>query len=723
MFMTIRSLAKWLVAALSVVILALTAHSALNLRAEFKESNEIEAAVQARADVTAAGVTLSLERSLTQVALNLNSPLPADLKALLDGQRQMVDAKFKQLDGLAQAGDWLVAKDAVLRQVQNAQNELKAVRAEADRLIAQAPEARDRTAFDPLIKRLFTQIDGLQTVTWKITADDARYPANVSKLDTMQRRAWEIREQGGRERTYFAIALANGTALDSAARSKMETHHGRVLAAQAQLEALLASGRTDPAVVAAADAMKTAYNGRYTQMREGVLTAATPADYPVSFADYFGESQTAMGAVEALLVLAADTSIKEAQALGDQAKLDAIPVAIETLAALGLLVFVAWVLLGRISTPLGELEGVVGRMAEGDLAATFSGESRTDELGALARAIGRFRQYVADKAAAEAQAKAEEQAAAAEAKRLADEAFRAQAEQTRQEAEARAQEEKQLAMQALANQFEASVMSVVEQVRSAASTIHQQAAAVTDYAQSNARAADQVSSAADVSSQTVSSVAAATTEMTQSVEEITRQVHSAKAMASTAVTRAEQTDAIVAGMSSTAQKITSVLDLIRDIAERTNLLALNATIEAARAGEAGKGFAVVASEVKALAQQTAKATDEIGGQIDSIQKVSQDAVQAITQIRNAIGEIDEVSAGIAAAVEEQAASTAEMSRSTNDVANGASEVARHIVEVRQGLAATQSAAEQSVAAASGLLDGAEHLRQSVSQFLVRVRAA
>jgi len=221
----------------------------------------------------------------------------------------------------------------------------------------------------------------------------------------------------------------------------------------------------------------------------------------------------------------------------------------------------------------------------------------------------------------------------------------------------------------------------------------------------------------------VQSVATASEELTGSVNEIARQVQESSKIAGEAVSQAQKTDARITQLSQAASRIGDVVKLITAIAEQTNLLALNATIEAARAGEAGKGFAVVASEVKALAAQTAKATDEIGTQIASMQSATQDSVAAIKEIGGPISRISEIAGAIAAAVEEQGAATQEIARNVGEAAKGTAQVASNITDVNRGAGETGSASTQVLASARSLPNESNNLKIEVEKFLTTVRAA
>jgi methyl-accepting chemotaxis protein len=211
--------------------------------------------------------------------------------------------------------------------------------------------------------------------------------------------------------------------------------------------------------------------------------------------------------------------------------------------------------------------------------------------------------------------------------------------------------------------------------------------------------------------------------MASSVDEISRRVQESARMAGDAVGQARSTTDRVSELSKAATRIGDVVELINTIAGQTNLLALNATIEAARAGEAGRGFAVVASEVKALAEQTSKATGEIGQQISGIQAATQDSVNAIKEISSTIEKLSEIASAIAASIEEQGAATQEISRNVQQAASGTQQVSANIADVQRGATETGSGSSLVLSAAKALSGDSSRLKLEVSKFLASVRAA
>ena len=349
-----------------------------------------------------------------------------------------------------------------------------------------------------------------------------------------------------------------------------------------------------------------------------------------------------------------------------------------------------------VTGPLRRMTAAMNDLASGNLAVEVPGVGRGDEVGEMAKAVEIFKSNAIARQKLEAE---------------------------QREAETRATSGRKADMNKMADNFETAVGQIVEAVSSASSQLELSAGTLTATAERAQELTTAVAAASEEASTNVQSVASATEEMASSVSEISRQVQQSARMATDAVDQARVTNDRVSELSKAATRIGDVVELINTIAGQTNLLALNATIEAARAGEAGRGFAVVASEVKALAEQTAKATGEIGQQISGIQAATQESVNAIQAISGTIEKLSEISSTIAAAVEQQGAATQEISRNVQQASMGTQQVSSNIGDVQRGASETGSASSQVLAAAQSLSGDSNRLKLEVGRFLNSVRAA
>ena len=349
-----------------------------------------------------------------------------------------------------------------------------------------------------------------------------------------------------------------------------------------------------------------------------------------------------------------------------------------------------------IAKPLRAMVDLLQALAGGKYQIEVHSTERADEIGDVAKAALVFKDNGLAKARMEAEQK---------------------------ETEARIAKQRKADMHKLADDFENAVGEIIEVVSSASTELEASANTLTSTAERSQQVSTVVAAASEEASTNVQSVASATEELSSSVTEISRQVQQSARMAAEAVGQARGTTERVGELSKAASRIGDVVDLINTIAGQTNLLALNATIEAARAGEAGRGFAVVASEVKALAEQTAKATGEIGQQISGIQAATQDSVNAIREISDTIAKLSEISSTIAAAIEEQGAATQEISRNVQQAAQGTQQVSSNITDVQRGATETGSASSQVFSAAKSLSGDSNRLKLEVGRFLGTVRAA
>ncbi|HVY16289.1 MAG TPA: HAMP domain-containing methyl-accepting chemotaxis protein [Rhodopila sp.] len=445
-----------------------------------------------------------------------------------------------------------------------------------------------------------------------------------------------------------------------------------------------------------ASARQTLFAPDYMAVQQGLIDALLTGQKPDRSADVWSNYTVPKMAV---MMAVADAALQQARVSANAAS-EAARTDVAWQAAL-LLASLAGVLAGflfvtrRITSPLLRLRAATERLAAGDFTAETDLGRRRDEIGSIAAALGTFRQQAIEKTRIE-----EEQRG------------------TRERAEQR-----QRTMEGHIADFQGSVAETLRTLDAARGQLGETAGDMTRIAERGALGVRDAEQATGEASDNVSGIAAATEELNASIREIARQVAESARVSQRAVEETQQTDETVRGLAESASRIGEVIGLISSIAAQTNLLALNATIEAARAGEAGKGFAVVASEVKSLANQTARATEEIGNQIASVRNVTQDAVRAISQIRGTIDEVNTVSTMIAAAIEEQGAALQEIARNTQMAAERTRKASGSVTAVSVETDATTHSAGAVQAAVNSLDREAGRLRQQVDTFMDRLRAA
>ena len=550
-----------------------------------------------------------------------------------------------------------------------------------------------------IVNRLKTQLWIMFEFASRTAADLGEIVAASSEIDELQ--IGSIERNGGRTQAAWdqVISFANSATATPQMANQIAEIKEKFIEGLASEQYGLIDANMD-----LEEDEEVAYDYSALEWVELARDASTPVDMMTSFANS----------------LATDLNA-EAVAKANASVVASWVVIIVSLGIGGLAVWIVWM---RVVRPVDALSATMMVLADGNLEVEIPNADRNDEMGDMAKSVQIFKDNAIERRRLETeQREAEERERARREEEERRQREEAEERRVREEEQAeQARTERRQAMLELADQFEASVMALVEGVSNSAAGMEQAASSLTDTAADTSQQSEVVANAAQQASSNAQMVASAAEELSASVREITGQTNQSSAAARDAVSRTENAGKDVAELVDAAEKIGEVVKLINEIAEQTNLLALNATIEAARAGDAGKGFAVVASEVKSLANQTAKATQEISEQVTGMQNATGLAVRAMDEIKGIIGDIEATSVSIASAVEEQDASTQEIARNVGEVSTGTEEVTSNIHRVNEGATTTGSAATQVLSAAQLLTQQSGDLRGQVEDFLKTIRA-
>jgi methyl-accepting chemotaxis protein len=660
----------------------------------YRDSNMIDRQNAAANNLIAGVYEILMERLATNNALQANDPAGGDVLKEIDVRRSVavkkIGAAFEDLSAQDFPG-----KAALLGELKGAIEKANGYRGKADAAIKQQKAARDADT----VKNLFVALSELSTTSQKIWAavlsNTSRLDPELARLSNIRILAWNLRDTAGFERSHIAQSISAKSAIPADKLVAIS----EIRAQLASMWKLLNISLREKELAGVTKGVQSAKDGYYAKFQpladEMRKVSANGAAYPMSTQQWVDTTTPLLFTLLDIMYGAGEAS--EAYTANLQsAALVKLGVSIGLL-VLGIVIVGGAIAFAyrTVARPISELAGVVGDLTATEKEVSVPHQARVDEIGHMARSLQSFRQGHLDM-----------------------ESFRRE---QQQQSEQRVQRGEQLGK--LTSDFEQRIGGIVGTVTSAASQLESAAGSLSRTAESAQQLSGMVAAASDEASTNVQSVASATEEMTSSVSEIARQVSESSKIASEAVAQAEKTDARITALSQAASRIGDVVKLITAIAEQTNLLALNATIEAARAGEAGRGFAVVAQEVKALASQTAKATDEIGTQIAGMQTATTESVNAIKEIGGTIGRIAEIASTIAAAVEEQSATTQEIARNVHGASKGTTEVARNIGDVSKAANETGSASSQVLSSAKSLSREGNVLKDEVEAFLQKVRAA
>jgi methyl-accepting chemotaxis protein len=693
-----QSLDHFLKFTLSILAAALIGLIGLNLAGSWQvlsRSERAEHVVAASRQIFTALINMRTDRSSVQRSWDGEAGLTAMTKTALDSYQgaevPAMAAALKIAGGLD-----FDHKDSLLPSLRDSMNRLDGLR-QAFWAGINAPKSARKPGLGQAYFDESVRLQGiLETVSANLFAGIKADSPFISQMLSIKQLAWMVRNSAGESSLLISMSLAKGQP-EPAMMTRWAGYQGAARALWDVIDdSVIGLALPDAVGRTLTDARQVLFAPDYLAIQQTLMEALAAGKKPDMEADaWSGYTVPKLGVMMTVADAALEQARAHAEAAISSAWNDVIWHGTLLLTSIAAALGGFWFVTRRITSPLLVLRAATERLASGDFTAETDLGDRRDEIGSIAAALGTFRQQAIEKARMEA-----EQAAARE----------------------RTEQRQQTTERHIVD-FQGAIGETLRTLDAARQQLGNTASDMTRIAERGAVGVRDAEQATGEASDNVSGIAAATEELNASIREIARQVAESARVSQRAVEETQQTDGTVRGLAESASRIGEVIGLISSIAAQTNLLALNATIEAARAGEAGKGFAVVASEVKSLANQTAKATEEIGNQIASVRNVTQDAVRAISQIRGTIDQVNSVSTVIAASIEEQGAALQEIARNTQLAADRTRKASGSVTAVSAETGATTKSAVAVQSAAASLDTEAGHLRQQVDAFMERLRAA
>jgi methyl-accepting chemotaxis protein len=681
-----------LLAASTLALSAILVPERLHDWREAERQRRISAAV---ATLGKALVELSLERSLVQVTLQLPDPVAPTFRAQIDRQRAIAATRFTEAMALLrEVGTPEAARlaDETEARLQG----LDALRRPADADLARPLAGREPGVLDRWAAGMPALISAIENRRGTARGAEEQVPAGVALREQVQHLAWSVREYGGRDRTYLAAALALGRPLSPQALERMAAFDGPVARRLDSLEALEMHPALPPSLRQALRGLLLEYRGGYQDLRRSLIQASQAGQpYPVPFDAYFAESSRVLDLATALSVAAGEANRSYWTDTGAAIARQAALILLLTIVAISAAAALVWFVRRRVTQPAAGLAQLVERIADGDLAAQADLGHPPQEIARVAGAVETLRARLAQ----------------------------ARAEEARATADRDAKLRRQQATERFAADFSAVIGGVLGGLGQSAGRMRGNADTMARLAASTREETAAVRRASEAGATGLDQARAAAGSLRDSAASVTEGVRRAGGQVAAAVAQAADSERLVTGLSDAAAEIGAVMETIRSIAAQTNLLALNATIEAARAGEAGKGFAVVAGEVKALAAQTARATEEVASRIAAVQSSSAAAAGSIARIAEAVGEVRAAAAGIAEGIEAQTGAIGAIAGRLEDAARGTAEVLARMHALSEAAEAGGGAADSVLEASQEVGGRAEALRGEVDGFLASLDRA
>jgi methyl-accepting chemotaxis protein len=693
--MRVRVLFMLCVSAMASIIAVAGAVFIAQQWGDYRNASDAGQLARATAAVLRATEQMSVSRGPQNVALIADQPAAAPALGAVTAARKVFGDEFSAARNAVVAAVY-PERQRALATLDKIGRDLNDIYSQLDGAYPQPRAQRDQALLRDYVPRMLELQSALDGVVNGLERSAAAAHESVGGLIQIARLSWDMRDAAGRRASYFTRAVGNSKALTTADIQGVAEASGEIRHAWARLRATVAQLGDNAGLAATVKSTEAKFFGEadafITDMTKKGLAGT---DYGVSFQDVLkrlvGPAQSAMAV--------RDTAMAQAVEFADAAQRQAL-IQLSLVAAgmmlVGLLVIGVTVLfVRRVVKPLVGITHAITRLAQGDRNVDVPARGRHDEIGEMAEALETLRINAIEAARLETEHRAQQQAREARAARI----------------------------EALTLEFDTASTAVIDGVGAAGDDVRRDAEATSRLASGSSERATNVAAGAEEASVSVSTIASAAEEMSMAVRSIAERLDTCAAIAADAVREVGNADERIVGLDHAVGRIGDIIKFIQDIASQTNLLALNATIEAARAGDAGRGFAVVAGEVKALATQTAKATDEITAQIVSIEAETAAVVAAIKGVAQTIGRVDAVTADISASVTQQRTATSEIAANAQQAASGTKDVSSNVGAVSAAMSEAEAAALRMIAKADDLSTRSGDLAQRISHFLNAVRAA
>ena len=677
----IETLVQGCIAALGLAVVIGSGLAAWQAREGVAEAIRVQAVNEIGDHLLTATENLAVERGTTNTALRSADPATPETLAAIERRRSAADAAIDA--AMARLATVEVSAAApLLEQVALARRTIDGLRAAVAPALARPRAARDSALVDAWMPSIIAYMGSIARLSTTVGIEVKLADPFIAEQTTLKELVWQMRDHAGRERATIGALIAADSGLAATDRTALARFEGQARAFWLSIAEIAGRAGAEPELAAQLATTRASYFDRFRPEIDRVVEVmGRGAPAPMNGAAWYDVSNPALAAIMQLKEVSVAVTASHAAARVAAAE-QRLVFSVALLATVVCLVAAAFVTVQRrLSRPLAALTATMQRLADGEAGITVPYAERRDEIGALARAADVFRQA------------------------MAEQALRAGR------------------VGALAQAFDAEVAEVIGELGQAGETLEATAGSLRRLATDTAERAQAATEAGDVSAKGAQTVAVAAEEMGASIAEITRQIAQQSGLTQRVAELTQSSNTTITDLATKAERIGDVVSLIAEIAAKTNLLALNATIEAARAGEAGRGFSVVASEVKALANQTAQATEQITAEVQAMQASTTSSVAAIQAIAIEVDGVAAAAAMVAAAMEEQTAATQEISRNTRAAADNAQAITGNMQEVTAMATSTNHEADNATHAARTVDRGLGRLTRALEGFMGDIRAA